>query len=188
MPDDKTHLIELLGRLSVRFGHFVLSSGRESDFYVDGKQTLLNADGAATVGRLVVAMLRAEPEPIVGVGGLTLGADPIATAAAVASTLDGGPHIDSFYVRKEPKGHGTEAYLEGLNNFPQRGRVVVLEDTSTTGASAWRAVERTQAAGFEVAYVLTVVDRQEGAAEYLAERGVAMRSLVTRAELEAARV
>ena len=184
MSDDKTRLIQLLRELSYRKGRVVLSSGKVSDFYVDGKQTLLNAHGATVVGRMVLELARNDKAGVVGVGGMTMGADPIATAASVLSTMDGGPALSAFYVRKEAKGHGTQAYLEGLNNFPDRGRVIVVEDTSTTGGSAWRAVERTQAAGFEVAWVVTVVDRQEGAVEFLAERGVELRALVTRAELE----
>jgi orotate phosphoribosyltransferase len=184
VSDDKRRLLQLLRELSYRKGRVVLSSGKVSDFYVDGKQTLLNAEGAAAVGRLVLSMIRQDPSDIVGVGGMTMGADPIATATSVLSTLDGGAPLSAFYVRKEAKVHGTQAYLEGLNNFPDRGRVVVVEDTSTTGGSAWKAVERTRDAGFDVAWVVTIVDRQEGAVEFLAERGVELRALVTRADIE----
>ncbi len=182
MSTDKTRLIELLRELSYQRRKVVLSSGRESDFYVDGKQTTLHAEGAAIIGRLVLELIRQDPT-IVGVGGLSMGADPIATAAAVASTHDGGKYIHSFYVRKEPKGHGTQQYVEGLKNLPERSRGVVVEDTSTTGASAYRAVERSRAAGFQVAFVVTVVDRQEGASEFLESKGLQVKALVTRTEL-----
>jgi orotate phosphoribosyltransferase len=128
-------------------------------------------------------MLRADSPAIHGVGGLTMGADPIATATSVLSTLDGGEPVHAFYVRKEPKSHGTQEYIEGLKNVPAGSRVAVVEDTSTTGGSAWSAVERCRAAGLDVAMVVTVVDRQEGARDFLAERGVLLRSLVTRADL-----
>ncbi|MEE2829604.1 MAG: orotate phosphoribosyltransferase [Myxococcota bacterium] len=182
MPSDKSRLIELLLELSYQRRHVVLSSGRESDFYIDGKQTTLHAEGAAAIGRLVLEEIRRDSS-IVGVGGLSMGADPIATAAAVASTLDGGKPIHSFYVRKEPKSHGTQEYVEGLRNFSEGARVVVVEDTSTTGASAWKAVERCRQTGFEVAFVVTVVDREEGAREFLEDKGLDVRSLVTRTEL-----
>jgi len=182
MTTDKARLIELLLDLSYQKRKVTLASGRESDFYIDGKQTTLHAEGASIIGRLVLEMIRQDPS-INGVGGLSMGADPIATATAIASTQDGGAPIHSFYVRKEAKGHGTQEYVEGLKNFPERGRVVVVEDTSTTGGSAFLAVERSRAAGFEVAYVVTVVDRQEGAQENLEGKGVDFRALVTREEL-----
>jgi orotate phosphoribosyltransferase len=183
MDADKARLLQLLRELSYSKRKVILASGRESDFYVDGKQTTLHAEGAAVTGRLVLAELRAMEPPIAGVGGLSIGADPIATATAVASTLDGGALVHSFYVRKEAKGHGTQQYVEGLRNLPTGSRVAVVEDTSTTGNSAWKAVERARAAGLDVVVVVTVVDRQEGAREFLEGHDLEVRSLVTRAEL-----
>jgi len=176
-------LVAILKEKSYQKRKVVLSSGRISDFYVDGKQTTLHAEGAALIGRLVVDKIRAVGD-IVAVGGLTLGADPIATAASVLSTMDGGPPIHAFIVRKESKGHGTGAYIEGRDNLPQGAKVTIVEDTSTTGASAYRAVERARAAGYEVAQVITIVDRQEGAAQYFADRDLTLESLVMRQELE----
>ena len=184
MSPEKSRLIELLRELSYRKRKVILASGRESDFYVDGKQTTLHAEGALLVGRLVLEQIRHWERPIAGVGGLSMGADPIATAASVASTTDDGPLVHAFYVRKEPKGHGTQQYVEGLGNLPEGSSVVVVEDTSTTGNSAWKAVERSRAAGLDVQMVITVVDRQEGAREFLEDKGVTVRSLVTRTELE----
>jgi orotate phosphoribosyltransferase len=183
MNADKTRLIELLRELSYQKRDVVLSSGRKSDFYVDGKQTTLHAEGAAIIGRMVLAVLRAVEPPFAGVGGMSMGADPIATAASIASTVDGGDHIHCFYVRKEPKGHGTQQFVEGLRNLPDGSRVAVVEDTSTTGASALKAVERARDAGLDVGLVVTVVDRQEGAREFLEEQGLEVASLVTRADL-----
>lgn len=183
MTPDKARLVQLLRELSYSRRRVILASGRESDFYVDGKQTTLHAEGAAVTGRLVLAELRRCDPPITGVGGLSIGADPIATATSVASTLDGGAAVHSFYVRKEPKGHGTQQYVEGLRNLPDGSRVAVVEDTSTTGSSAWKAVQRARDAGLDVALVITLVDRQEGAREFLEEQGLEVRALVTREEL-----
>ena len=179
MSDDRTRLIDLLRELSYERRKVVLASGRESDFYVDGKQTTLHAEGAALVGKLILEKIRSSDVPIDGVGGLTMGADPIATATSVVSSLDGGPLIHAFYVRKEAKGHGTQTYVEGRKNLPDGSRVVVVEDTSTTGGSAWKAVERCRNEGLDVVMLITVVNRLEGAAEFIAERGMKLESLVT---------
>lgn len=175
-------LISLLRELSYQRRRVTLASGRESDFYVDGKQTTLHARGAAVIGQLVLEKIRAM-DGISGVGGLSMGADPIATAASVLSSMDDGPMIHAFYVRKEAKGHGTKQYLEGRRNLPDGSKVIIVEDTTTTGGSAWKAVERSRNEGLDVVAVLTVVDRVEGAAEYLAEKGIPFIPLVTRMDL-----
>jgi len=179
MSDDRNRLIELLRELSYERRKVVLASGRESDFYVDGKQTTLHAEGATLVGKLILEKIRNSDVPIDGVGGLTMGADPIATATSVVSTLDGGSLVHAFYVRKEAKGHGTKTYVEGRKNLPDGSRVVVVEDTSTTGGSAWKAVERCRNEGLDVVMLITVVNRLEGADEFIAERGMKHESLVT---------
>jgi orotate phosphoribosyltransferase len=179
MSDDRNRLIELLRDLSYERRKVVLASGRESDFYVDGKQTTLHAEGATLVGKLILEKIRNCGMHIDGVGGLTMGADPIATATSVMSSLDGGPLVHAFYVRKEAKGHGTKTYVEGRKNLPDGSRVVVVEDTSTTGGSAWKAVERCRNEGLNVEMLITVVNRLEGADEFIAERGMKLESLVT---------
>ena len=177
---DRARLVEILREHSVRFGHFVLVSGRESDFYVDGKQTTLHPEGANLIGRLVHASLRPEVE---GVGGMSVGADPIAASVAAMSWELGQP-VQAFLVRKEPKGHGTQQWLEGRNALPNGPKVCVVEDTTTTGGSLLQAIERVEAEGLEVVQALTVVDRQEGATELLAARGYTLEALVCRADLE----
>lgn len=181
--DERQELMALLRALSYERRHVVLASGRESDFYVDGKQTTLHARGAMIIGSLVLTRMRSRGEPILGVGGLTMGADPIATAASVASAQDGGPLIHAFYVRKDAKGHGTRRWVEGRRNLPDGSPVVIVEDTSTTGTSAWNAVLRAREEGLDVREVITVVDREEGAREFIEGQGMGFFALVGRREL-----
>lgn len=177
-PRDR--LFALLRDKSVRHGTFTLTSGRTSDFYVDARQTTLHGEGAWLVAKLLLERLR---EDVVGVGGLTLGADPIACAtAAVAWTQ--GRVLHAFLIRKAPKGHGTGRLVEGLANLPAGSKVAVVEDTTTTGGSLLAAVERAREAGLDVVQCITVVERQEGAREHLAEHGLVLEALATRADLE----
>ena len=181
--DTRAQLIQLLKDRSYERKKVILKSGRESDFYVDGRQTTLNAEGAVMIGRLIHERLLREDEPIVGVGGMTLGADPIATAVSVISALDGDP-IHAFLVRKEKKGHGMGRQVEGMANLAEGARVCVVEDTSTTGGSVLAAIKAAEEVGLEVAVVITIVDRCEGAEQNLAKEGYRLEALVTREELE----
>lgn len=176
----RDRLIALVRQLSYRRMRVTLASGRESDFYVDGKQTTLNAEGAWLVGNLVFEAL--DPR-VVGVGGLVIGADPIAAATAAVSFHRGRP-VHAFLVRKEAKGHGTGRHVEGRNSLPDGSPVCVVEDTTTTGGSLLQAVDRATAEGLVVVQCLTIVDREEGAAEAIAARGLPFTSLIRRAELE----
>ncbi len=182
MSDDKQRLKEILLEKSYRKGKFKLSSGLESDFYIDGKQTTLSAEGGYLCGKEIFKLIRENPEPIAAVGGMTLGADPLVTAASLVSFLEKQP-IPAFIVRKESKGHGTEQYIEGLNNLPSGGAVALLEDVVTTGGTLLKVIERVEAQGFKVGLVITVVDRQEGGAETLAEAGYSLKAIFTREEL-----
>ena len=172
-------LVTLLRERSVRVGRFTLASGKESDFYVDARQTTLHAEGAHLVAEAILARLRPE---VVAVGGLTLGADPIACATAARSFAVGRP-VHAFLIRKEPKGHGTGRQVEGLANVHAGARVCVVEDTTTTGGSLLKAVDAATAAGLVVVQTITVVDREEGAVEALAARGLHLEALTTRTEL-----
>lgn len=178
-PTARLRLIDLLRERSARRGRFTLASGRESDLYVDVKQTSLWPEGAWLIARLMIDRLNPD---IVAVGGPTLGADPIVCAIAPVSHLVGRP-LPAFIVRKEAKGHGTQKWLEGREALPEGARVAVLEDTTTTGGSLLKAVVRVREAGLVVAQCLTVVDRQEGASEALAAEGLTLDALVTRADL-----
>lgn len=183
MTDPRTQLIQILKDKSYRKRKVILASGRESDFYVDGRQTTLNADGALILGRLIYESLLNDDPLVDAIGGMTLGADPICTAVSVVSALEGRP-IHSLLVRKETKTHGTGNQIEGLGNVPAGSRVAVVEDTSTTGGSVLKAVKAIEAAGMVVTRVITIVDRQEGAADNVREAGYELEALVKREELE----
>lgn len=178
-------LVELLADLSWRKGPVTLASGQVSDFYIDCKQTALNAEGAKLIGERMfwlIEQLRQGGQPVAGVGGLTLGADPIAVATALTSAGTNRP-VHAFIIRKEPKGHGTSAWLEGGNNLPEGSPVVIIEDVITTGGSTLKAIERTRESGLEPVAVVTLVDRQEGGKENIErEAGIPVYALVSRAD------
>jgi orotate phosphoribosyltransferase len=159
-----------------------LASGRKSNFYFDGKQTALHARGGLLVGQAFWEEVKHFQGPIHGVGGLTLGADPIATATSIAAQLD-GQHVHAFIIRKEPKGHGTGQWLEGRKNLPPGSRVVIVEDVTTTGGSSMTAVERAQEEGLEVAGIITLVDREEGARAAIEGAGQILRAVFTKSEV-----
>ena len=182
MSDDRQRLKEIILEKSYRKGKFTLSSGLESDFYIDGKQTTLSAEGAYLCGKEIFNLIKSNSVPINAVGGMTLGADPLVTAASLVSFLEKAP-IPAFIVRKESKGHGTEQYIEGLKNMVEGGMVALLEDVVTTGGTLLQVIERVEAQGFKVGLVVTVVDRQEGGAETLAKAGYPMKAIFTREEL-----
>ncbi len=182
MQEERERLKKILLEKSYRKGKFKLSSGLESDFYVDGKQTTLDAEGSYLCGKLIYDIMQKSPQKISAVGGMTLGADPLVTAASLVSYLEKAP-IPAFIVRKESKKHGTEAYIEGQSNMPEGGWVALLEDVVTTGGTLIKVIERVEKQGFKVGLIITVVDRQEGGKEALAEAGYSMESIFTREEL-----
>jgi orotate phosphoribosyltransferase len=179
--NERARLLELLKKLAYEKKKVVLSSGRESDFYIDTKQATLTAEGHYLVGRLVLSEVRALVPGVQAVGGLTMGADPIASAVSLTSFLAGDP-IPAFYVRKEPKGHGTNQWVEGKKGLPPGARVCVLEDVVTTGGSTLKAVERCATEGLQVAGVVALVDREEGGRAAVEAKGVPLRSLFLRSD------
>ncbi len=180
--DFKQRLKELLLEKSYRKGEFTLSSGRESNFYFDGKQTTLSAEGAYLCGKLLFELIRRQPDKIDGVGGMTLGADPLVTAVSIISYLEKDP-IPAFIIRKKAKGHGTENYIEGFNNLPAGATVALLEDVVTTGGTLLKVIERVEARGLKIGLVSAVVDRQEGGGAALAAKGYRLQSIFTKDEL-----
>lgn len=178
--DLKARLAAILRSESLQRGHFVLASGKTSDYYLDCRRTTLHAEGADLVGRLVLAAIDARGWRPSAVGGLTLGADPVAAATAVISHQQNRP-LHAFLVRKKSKDHGTRQQIERL---PERGSAVVLvEDVVTTGGSAIQAAEAARGAGLEVLGVVGLVDREEGGREALAEAGYELEALFTAREL-----
>jgi orotate phosphoribosyltransferase len=180
--NDRQRLKEILLEKSYRKGTFTLTSGKTSDFYIDGKQTTLSAEGAYLCGKLLLELINQSSEPIEAVGGMTLGADPLVTAVSMVSFLEEKP-IPAFIVRKEAKGHGTGNYIEGLKNMPAGCSVALLEDVVTTGGTLLKVIERVESQGFKVGLVATVVERQEGGVAVLAEAGYTLKSIFTREEL-----
>jgi orotate phosphoribosyltransferase len=156
----RARLLELLRTRAFQEREVVLSSGQKSNFYIDCKQVSLDAEGACLIGELFHEVIELVAPQTVAVGGLTLGADPLATATSMTSFRAGRPRA-AFIVRKEPKGHGTAQWLESTR-LADGSPVVILEDVVTTGASTLRAIERAREAGLEVRHALGIVDRLEG--------------------------
>ena len=166
-------LLPLLAERAYRHGQFTLASGRTSNHYVNCKPVSLSGPGLALLGALMLEEVEAEA---VAVAGLTLGADPLVSAVALQAAL-AGRALDALIVRKEAKGHGTGAWLEGP--LPPAGSVItVLEDVVTTGGSSLKAVHQLREAGYVVQRVVTIVDRQEGGLEAMTAAGLELRSLV----------
>lgn len=184
MDEMRNELIQFIRERSYREGDFTLASGQKSSFYIDLKATTLHPEGAYRIGKLAVALARREGLTVDAVGGLTLGADPLATAISLAAR-EAGITWPAFIVRKEPKGHGTGRYIEGIENMKPGAKVLVLEDVVTTGGSSLKAIERLREAGFEPVGVVTVVDRQQGGADAFAKVGVKLHSLATISEIRA---
>lgn len=172
-------LLNLLRERSLRFGEFTLASGQKSDYYIDGKLTTLDGEGAAIVGEAIYDLIRDDGANCVG--GLTLGADPVVTAVAIAA-YRAGKSLPAFIVRKAVKDHGTGKPIEGP--FPEHGaRAVVVEDVCSTGASALQAVAAVRAAFGEVVRVVSVVDRAMGAAKVFADLSLRYSFLFGKDEL-----
>jgi orotate phosphoribosyltransferase len=178
-------LVRLLATRSAKRGDFVLASGRRSSLYIDCRLTTMSPEGQLLIGREGLATLRGTGWGVDAVGGLTLGADPIAYAIAHASALaweqGSGQLVRGLTVRKEPKQHGTGKRVEGP--FHAGDRVVVVEDVITTGGSALKAVEAIREAGGVVMGVLALVDREEGGREALEQAGLKVVPMVRGSEL-----
>jgi orotate phosphoribosyltransferase len=172
-------LLDLFCQLAYQEGDFVLSSGQHSSYYINGKHVTLHPLGALAVGRVLLSLL---PEDTEAVAGLTLGADPIVSAVSVVSAYENRP-IAALIIRKEAKGYGTKAYIEGPQ-LPDAAKIVVVEDAVTTGQSAMKAVERLKDAGYTVNQVISLVDRQQGAAELYQSMGLKFETVFTIPELQ----
>ena len=182
-PVSRARLVDIVKARSVETGReFKLASGRMSDFYCNLKPTMMDPEGAYLIGALVADAIAPGEADLVG--GLEMGAVPIATAISVMSFARGRP-MPAFFVRKAAKEHGTRSVIEGLNRGATLAgkRVVIVEDVTTTGGSSAKAIEAVRADGAIVARVITIVDRQEGAADTFRALGVPFTALITAAEL-----
>jgi orotate phosphoribosyltransferase len=185
-PNARARLADIIRARSFGRGEITLASGRKSDFYFNLKPTMLDPEGAALLAELTLDALK--DDRIDYVGGLEMGAVPIAGAIAQLSWIKGKP-IAAVFVRKKPKDYGAKLSVEGLAKGESLAgkRVVVVEDVTTTGGSALKAVDAVRDAGGEIAMVFTMVDREEGAAATFKEAGLPFRALFTATEFLAAK-
>ncbi len=177
----RARLAEIIRRRSFGRGEITLASGRKSDFYFNLKPTMRDPEGATLLAELTYETLK--DDKLDFIGGLEMGAVPLAGAIAQISWIKGHP-IAAFFVRKKPKAHGARLAVEGLANGEslEGKRVVVVEDVTTSGGSAMKAVDAVREAGGVVALVLTMVDREEGADDTFAEAGLPFRALYKASE------
>jgi len=168
---DRDQLIDYIKELAVFHGDFTLTSGRRASYYIDLRRISLDHRVAPLIGRVMIDLIRDIPD-VSAVGGLTMGADPIGAAILHQGAVTGYP-VDAFVVRKEPKDHGRGRQVEGPDLTGKR--VIVVEDTSTTGGSPLKAIEALERAGAEIAAVATVVDRATDAADVIRTAGYEYR-------------
>ncbi|MGD0546570.1 MAG: orotate phosphoribosyltransferase [Terracidiphilus sp.] len=194
MTTHAQQLLSLLARTSFRLGHFTLSSGGTSDYYVDCRTTTLHAEGGRLTGEAILDLLNEHGIEAEAVGGLTLGADPIVSNVATASawraqSKPGAPLVHGFLVRKAEKAHGTSRRIEGFNR--EGARVVIVDDVCTTGASTINAIEAAREAGMIVAAVVCIVEREDAygrPAVEAAANGAPFLSLFTATQVRAEHV
>ncbi|WP_341526960.1 orotate phosphoribosyltransferase [Nostoc sp. UHCC 0302] len=172
-------LLDLFSQLAYQEGDFVLASGLRSSYYVNKMQVTLHPQGALAIGRLLLPLLPIDTQ---AVAGLTMGADPLVTAVSIVSVYEKRT-IPALIIRKEAKGYGTKAYIEGPS-LPEGAKVVVLEDVVTTGQSALKAVERLKAVGYTVNQIIALVDRKQGGAELYQSAGLNFESLFSIEEIQ----
>jgi orotate phosphoribosyltransferase len=168
MDEQLRELRDIIRQKSLRIGDFTLSSGKKSSYYLDCRMTTLDPRGALLIGRLILERIRTQNIQADAIGGLTMGADPMATAVAIVSSLEATP-LSAFIVRKEAKSHGTQRSIEGYDGKPG-SRVVVVDDVCTTGDSILKAADKAEEAGYKVVAAFCVVDREEGGTELIAKR------------------
>jgi orotate phosphoribosyltransferase len=168
VENELEELREIIRKKSLRIGEITLSSGKKSSYYLDCRTTTLDPRGALLVARLLLQTIQKRNIQADAIGGLTMAADPVATAVAVVSGLEGKP-LPAFIVRKEVKAHGTQKHIEGYDG-PPGSRVIIVDDVCTTGDSILKAAEKAEQAGYKVVAALCVVDREEGGTELIRKK------------------
>lgn len=180
--NEKDRLLKILKSLSYEEGDFVLASGKRSTYYIDAKETTLNPEGMYLVGNIMYTMVR-EISAIDAVGGVSIGGDPLVCAVVLAAygKKDG---LVGFLIRKEPKGHGTNRWIEGGRNLKKGMNVIILEDVVTTGGSSLKAIEATEKEGYNVKGIVAILDRLEGGKDTIESKGYIFKSIFTLKDLK----
>lgn len=175
MIGEREVLLEILKTLSYEEGEFILKSGKKSDFYIDARETALNPEGMYLTGAIMYNMVREIPE-IAAVGGVSVGADPL-VCSVVLYAYGLKDNLAGFFIRKEPKGHGRNLWIEGAKNLKKGMNVVILEDVVTTGGSSLKAIEVTEKEGYKVVGVIALLDRLDGGKEAIESKGYLFKSI-----------
>jgi orotate phosphoribosyltransferase len=178
---DRQRLLHMLRELSFERRSVTLASGRPSDFYIDCRRTALTAEGHYLIGRLLLEAIRRLAPEARAVGGMTLGADPLASAVSLTSYLAAQP-LTAFIVRKEPKGHGTGQWIEGRALLIKDDKVAIVDDVVTSGGSTLQAISRAREDGLNPIAAFALVDRREGGAEAIEAKGVSFHALYDRSD------
>ena len=172
---EKDKLLKIIKTLSYEEGDFVLASGKRSTYYIDAKETTLNPEGMFLVGKLMYEITRELPG-IEAVGGVSIGGDPL-VCAVVLESFNKKDNLAGFLIRKEPKGHGTNRWIEGGKNLKKGMNVVILEDVVTTGGSSLKAIEATEKEGYVVKGIVAILDRLEGGKDTIESKGYLFKSI-----------
>jgi orotate phosphoribosyltransferase len=178
---DRQRLLHMLRELSFERRSVTLASGRPSDFYIDCRRTALTAEGHYLIGRLMLEAIRRLAPEASAVGGMTLGADPLASAVSLTSYL-AAQQLTAVIVRKEPKGHGTGQWIEGRALLVKNDKVAILDDVVTTGGSTLQAIHRVREEGLVPVAAFSLVDRSEGGAQAVEAQGVRFHALYERSD------
>ncbi len=173
--DDRDRLLAILKSSSYEEGEFILKSGKKSSFYIDARETTLNPEGMYLTGSIMYRMVRDIPR-IQAVGGVSVGADPL-VCSVVLYAHSRQDNLSGFFIRKEPKGHGKNLWIEGAKNLTTGMDVVILEDVVTTGGSSIRAIEIAQNEGYNVRALIAILDRLEGGKEAIESKGYIFKSI-----------
>ena len=172
---NKERLLTILKALSYEEGDFILASGKRSTYYIDAKETTLNPEGMFLVGKLMYTMVREIPA-VEAVGGVSIGGDPL-VCSVVLEAYGKKDNLAGFLIRKEPKGHGTNRWVEGGKNLRTGMNVVILEDVVTTGGSSLKAIEATEKEGYTVKGIVAILDRLEGGKDTIKSKGYEFKSI-----------